>query len=71
MSYHVDDTIVAIASAMAGGARGIVRVSGPETVRFLARCFQAADGSQLADVSLPNGSARPSSRYICFLQIAP
>lgn len=42
MPYHVDDTIVAIATAPGGAARGVVRISGPETGQCLERCFRAA-----------------------------
>ena len=40
--YDVDDTIVGIASAPGGAIRGIVRVSGPDVLACLARCFQPA-----------------------------
>lgn len=36
--YHPDDTIAAIASAPGGAARGIVRLSGPDTLAVLERC---------------------------------
>jgi len=45
MSYDVRDTIVAIASAAGGAARGIVRLSGPATVECVARCFAADDAT--------------------------
>src|SRR5437870_1120993 len=35
LSLHPDDTIAALASAAGHAARGIVRVSGPETKRIL------------------------------------
>ncbi len=41
---HVDETIAAIASAPQGGARGIVRVSGPETIHCLQPIFQEKNG---------------------------
>ncbi len=37
---NVDDTIAAIASPPGGALRGIVRLSGPEVVACLQRCFQ-------------------------------
>lgn len=40
--HQVDDTIVAIASAPGGSLRGIVRVSGPETIGTVDTCFEAA-----------------------------
>lgn len=39
MYADVDDTIVAISSAPGGGARGIVRVSGPEALATVKRVF--------------------------------
>ncbi|HEY4232268.1 MAG TPA: GTPase [Lacipirellulaceae bacterium] len=47
MSYDLDDTIAAIATAAAGAARGIVRVSGPRAVETVSQCFTAADGRPL------------------------
>jgi tRNA modification GTPase len=38
----LDDTIVAIASAPGGAARGIVRLSGPDTVEVVRKCFVPA-----------------------------
>lgn len=38
----VDDTIVAIATPRAGGIRGIVRMTGPDSVRILSTVFHAA-----------------------------
>lgn len=43
MSYDVNDTIAAIASAAGGAARGVIRMSGPETLGRLAECFVPAD----------------------------
>ena len=37
--YDVDDTIVGIASAPGGAIRGVVRLSGPNVVACLQRCF--------------------------------
>jgi tRNA modification GTPase len=50
MTYHLDDTIAAIASAAGGAARGIVRVSGPSAVDHVAKCFTPADGRPLDQV---------------------
>ena len=36
---NVDDTIAAIASAPGGALRGVVRLSGPDVVECLSRCF--------------------------------
>lgn len=43
MSYDLNDTIAAVASATGGAARGVVRISGPETAARLAYCFRSAD----------------------------
>lgn len=40
--FDTSDTIAAIASPRQGGARGIVRISGPRTRECLDRCFSAA-----------------------------
>lgn len=47
MSYDPQDTIVAVASAAGGAARGIVRVSGPAAVECVAGCFSANDATDL------------------------
>jgi tRNA modification GTPase len=44
MSYHPSDTICAIATAVGGAARGMVRMSGPEAVAIASRCF-CSDGA--------------------------
>ena len=49
--YHSDDTICAIASAPAGAARGIVRLSGPATIAVLERCFRSDSQTPLDQVS--------------------
>ena len=41
MSFGLDDTIAALASAPGPGGRGIVRLSGADTVNVLERCFAA------------------------------
>jgi len=51
--YDVDDTIAAIASAQGGALRGIVRISGPEMVPCLERCFQPAEEIVLALLTRP------------------
>ncbi len=38
--YFMDDTIVAISSAAGGGARGIIRLSGPEAMACAGKIFQ-------------------------------
>lgn len=46
MHWDPHDTIVALASAVGGGARGIVRLSGVESVAIAASCFQPS-GNQM------------------------
>lgn len=41
MSFPIDDVITAVASASGPAPRGIVRVSGPQTLKVLADCFPA------------------------------
>ena len=45
MPYHLDDTIVAIASAAGGAARGMVRLSGCDARRVLGGIFTTSDRS--------------------------
>jgi tRNA modification GTPase len=49
MGYDLRDTIVAVASAPGGAGRGVVRISGPEALASLSRCFVADDESALGD----------------------
>ncbi|MCH8314853.1 MAG: N-acetylneuraminate synthase family protein [Planctomycetes bacterium] len=48
--YDPDDTIAAIASASAGAARGIVRISGPDVLSILGACFRARGEANLAAI---------------------
>lgn len=53
MSYSLDDTIAAIATAPGGAGRSMVRVSGPAVPEVIARCFvanatEAGDNSSAA-----------------------
>ncbi|MEX0643036.1 MAG: GTPase [Pirellulales bacterium] len=52
MGLDVHDTIVAAATAAGGAARGIVRVSGPDAISIVARCFAASDGRSLDEIRL-------------------
>ena len=45
--YPLDDTIAAIASPPGGAARGIVRISGPQTLDCLGPLFRPDDGRPL------------------------
>ncbi|MCA9118982.1 MAG: tRNA modification GTPase [Planctomycetaceae bacterium] len=49
--HQVDDTIAAIASAPGGGLRGIVRVSGPDSVAMIARQFRSNCGVELQQLA--------------------
>lgn len=53
MTYLLDDTIGAIASAPGGAARGIVRMSGVQTATCLADLFQANAGLSLDEIVRP------------------
>jgi len=53
MPYHPDDTICAIATAAGGAARGMVRVSGPDAVKIIGRCFHASDGASIKQIGVP------------------
>ncbi len=73
MLPSLDDTIAAIASPAGEGARGIVRVSGPETVRALEGVFRPGGGSLLAieratvaagEIVLEGGAALPCEVYL-------
>lgn len=51
MVYDLDDTIVAIGTASGGAPRGMVRLSGPQVVSCLEKCFQSRERNfQLANV---------------------
>jgi tRNA modification GTPase len=52
MSYHIEDTVVALASPPGGGARGIIRLSGPQTVAVVAALFRSSAG-ELANIARP------------------
>src|SRR5688572_29822821 len=39
------DTIAAIGTAPGGAARGMIRISGPETIACVARCFRPSDAN--------------------------
>ncbi len=47
MDYHLDDTIVAVASPPGGAARGIVRLSGPEAASVVSAIFRTDDDCPL------------------------
>ncbi len=53
MNFAVDDTIAAVASPPGGAIRGVIRVSGPDTVSCLRQCFRAAASRTLDDVRVP------------------
>ncbi len=52
MAYlTTNDTIAAIASPSGGARRGVVRISGPEVVPIVSRCFQFDPFTDLSDVN--------------------
>ncbi len=51
--YPLDDTIVAIASPPGGGARGIVRLSGPGAASCLRKYFEAGGDAQWTEALRP------------------
>jgi tRNA modification GTPase len=53
MSYHPDDTICAIATAAGGSARGMLRISGPDTVALAARLFEAENHERIDSLREP------------------
>lgn len=54
MVYHLDDTIVAVGTAFGGAPRGMVRLSGPQVVTCLEKCFLPTERNiQLANVGSP------------------
>lgn len=53
MSYDLHDTIAAVASATGGAARGVVRISGPDAAKLLARCFQPSRDAFDAITNVP------------------
>lgn len=60
--YHLDDTIVAVASPKGGAARGIVRLSGPRTVEIVERIFQVEKLSLAQASSVTSGRLRLKTR---------
>lgn len=48
VTYHLDDTIAAIATAPGGAGRSMVRVSGPAVAEILERSFTARDSDSIA-----------------------
>ena len=75
MTFDVEDTIVAIASAPGSSVRGIVRISGPATLDCIARNFSA--DPELLEHQLPldlenlrSQPSRPSSWNVRFNSIS-
>src|SRR5262245_49236629 len=68
--YHLDDTICAIATAPAGAARGIVRLSGPQVVEVLRRSWQGSTDQvdQQRTAALISGSLRLEGSGVDALQ---
>jgi tRNA modification GTPase len=55
--HNLDDTIVAIASAPGGAARGIVRLSGPDVSKCLIKYFFPEGGRGLSSIIAPSAIA--------------
>jgi tRNA modification GTPase len=55
--HALDETIVAVASAPGGAARGIVRLSGPDLRRCLEHCFRPETFAQLSALTRPTAVA--------------
>src|SRR5262245_17939896 len=58
----LDDTIAAIASAPGGAARGIVRLSGPQAIAVISRCFRPDDTAATVSV-IKSASVIPGRVY--------
>jgi tRNA modification GTPase len=50
MLLSLHDTIAALASPPGGALRGILRISGPQVVECLGRCFESTDGNVLTGI---------------------
>jgi tRNA modification GTPase len=57
--FSVDDTIVAVASPQGGGARGIVRISGPAAWDCAAVLFRPSAGQVIGNQQVGNQQDRP------------
>lgn len=49
MSYHPDDTICAIGTAAGGAPRGMIRISGPNSISIVTQLFEPADNGPPPD----------------------
>ena len=60
---HLDDTIVAIASAAGPGARGILRLSGPDAAAYLEELFlgPGALDTEVSRLTVIDGVVRPAA----------
>lgn len=66
MDDVLDQTIAAPASAPGGGARAIVRLSGPAALDCLRRCFEPAAPDELDRLlTAPAGPARSLAGHLC------
>src|SRR5947207_14692874 len=54
MTFDVDDTIAAIATAPGGALRGIVRLSGPRSVAIVGQIVRVENDGLLSSVRLPS-----------------
>jgi tRNA modification GTPase len=53
MHFAVDDTIAAVASPRGGAVRGVIRVSGPDTLACLEQCFRVSASRPLRALRVP------------------
>jgi tRNA modification GTPase len=53
MTLDLDATICAIASAPGGALRGVLRISGPQTIRIVQQVFVPSDGQPLTGLTSP------------------
>lgn len=77
MPWILDDTIAAIASAPGSAARGIIRISGPQSIEIAAAGFLRGDGKPLSSNGAAEGSdgqwqlAEIGRPVPCFLMLWP
>lgn len=57
-NYHLDDTIVAVASPKGGAGRGIVRLSGPRALEIVEQVFDAEGMHSAESASVTSGALR-------------
>ncbi len=53
MGYDLNDTIAAISTPAGGAARGMIRISGPQTLDCLAKFFSCENNATLKEIKVP------------------